>query len=170
MILHSEREGNDCIRKLRCHCIQILHSDINSVFVQGKCSCNTRICRVPKSHKSYSMTRRMYYQKATWKLIRRCYVDFVCVKSNERNTLLQQHEIKYLHRILKCFLKKSIHSKIEMVNKKGAPKYVNKTHQKAPRFWLSLAGTPRSCTAKFSLHIVCREFTKKKERKLFSWI
>ena len=79
--------------------------------------------------------------------------------------LLQRHEIKHLHRILKCFLKKSSHSKIEMVNKKGAPKYVNKTHQKAPRFWLSLAGTPRSCTAKFSLHIVCREFAKKKKRK-----
>ena len=31
MILHSDREGNDCIQKLRCHCIQILHSDINSV-------------------------------------------------------------------------------------------------------------------------------------------
>ena len=31
MILHSDRKGNDCIRKLRCHCIQILHSDIYSV-------------------------------------------------------------------------------------------------------------------------------------------
>ena len=31
MILHSDREGNDCIRKLRCHCIQIMHSDIYSV-------------------------------------------------------------------------------------------------------------------------------------------
>ena len=31
MILHSDREGNDCIRKLQCHCIQILHSDIYSV-------------------------------------------------------------------------------------------------------------------------------------------
>ena len=31
MILHSNREGNDCIRKLRCHCIQIMHSDIYSV-------------------------------------------------------------------------------------------------------------------------------------------
>ena len=31
MILHSYRKGNDCIRKLRCHCIQILHSDIYSV-------------------------------------------------------------------------------------------------------------------------------------------
>ena len=30
MILHSDWEGNDCIRKLRCHCIQILHSDIYS--------------------------------------------------------------------------------------------------------------------------------------------
>ena len=30
MILHSDREGNDCIRKLRCHCIQILHLDIYS--------------------------------------------------------------------------------------------------------------------------------------------
>ena len=27
MILHSDREVNDCIRKLRCHCIQIMHSD-----------------------------------------------------------------------------------------------------------------------------------------------
>ena len=31
MILHSDREGNDCIWKLRCHCIQILHSKIYSV-------------------------------------------------------------------------------------------------------------------------------------------
>ena len=30
MISHSDREGNDCIRKLRCHCIQIMHSDIYS--------------------------------------------------------------------------------------------------------------------------------------------
>ena len=29
--LHSDWKGNDCIRKLRCHCIQILHSDIYSV-------------------------------------------------------------------------------------------------------------------------------------------
>ena len=35
MILHSDREGNDCIRKLRCHCIQILHSDIYSVKSSG---------------------------------------------------------------------------------------------------------------------------------------
>ena len=27
MILHSDREGNDCIRKLLCHCILIMHSD-----------------------------------------------------------------------------------------------------------------------------------------------
>ena len=33
MILHSDRKGNDCIRKLRCHCIQILHSDIYSVLL-----------------------------------------------------------------------------------------------------------------------------------------
>ena len=33
MFLHSDRKGNDCIRKLRCHCIQILHSDIYSVIV-----------------------------------------------------------------------------------------------------------------------------------------
>ena len=31
MILNSKRKGNDCIRKLRYHCIQILHSDIYSV-------------------------------------------------------------------------------------------------------------------------------------------
>ena len=31
MILHLDQEGNDCIRKLRYHCIQILHSDIYSV-------------------------------------------------------------------------------------------------------------------------------------------
>ena len=30
--LHWDREGNDCIRKLQCHCIQIMHSDIYSVF------------------------------------------------------------------------------------------------------------------------------------------
>ena len=36
MILHSDQEGNDCIRKLRCHCIQILHSDIYSVFYDLK--------------------------------------------------------------------------------------------------------------------------------------
>ena len=35
MILHSDREGNDCIRKLRCHCIQIMHSDIYSVIIYG---------------------------------------------------------------------------------------------------------------------------------------
>ena len=27
----DDREGNDCIQKLRCHCIHILHSDIYSV-------------------------------------------------------------------------------------------------------------------------------------------
>ena len=32
MISHSDREGNDCIRKLRCHCIQIMHSDIYSAW------------------------------------------------------------------------------------------------------------------------------------------
>ena len=32
MILHSDREGNDCIWKLQCHCIQILRSDIYSVL------------------------------------------------------------------------------------------------------------------------------------------
>ena len=31
MILHSEWEGNDFIWKLRCHCIQIMYSDIYSV-------------------------------------------------------------------------------------------------------------------------------------------
>ena len=36
MILHSDREGNDCIRKLRCHCIQILHSDIYSVWFDSR--------------------------------------------------------------------------------------------------------------------------------------
>ena len=30
MILHSDQEGNDCIWKLQCHCIQILHSEIYS--------------------------------------------------------------------------------------------------------------------------------------------
>ena len=33
MILHSDQEGNDCIWKLRCHCIQILHSYIYSVII-----------------------------------------------------------------------------------------------------------------------------------------
>ena len=33
MILHSDQEGNDCIWKLRCHCIQILHPDIYSFFL-----------------------------------------------------------------------------------------------------------------------------------------
>ena len=33
MILHSDREGNDCIWKLRCHCIQIMHSDNYSVYL-----------------------------------------------------------------------------------------------------------------------------------------
>ena len=32
MILHSGREGNDCTWKLRCHWIQILHSDIYSAI------------------------------------------------------------------------------------------------------------------------------------------
>ena len=32
MILHSDREGNDCIQKLWYHCIQILHLDIYSVY------------------------------------------------------------------------------------------------------------------------------------------
>ena len=27
-------EGNDCIWKLRCHCIQILHSDIYRVYIK----------------------------------------------------------------------------------------------------------------------------------------
>ena len=36
MILHSDREGNDCIQKLRCHCIQIMHSDIYSVAFPWK--------------------------------------------------------------------------------------------------------------------------------------
>ena len=43
MILHSDREGNDCIRKLRCHCIQIMHSDINS----AKTSMAPRIQAIP---------------------------------------------------------------------------------------------------------------------------
>ena len=38
MILHSDREGNDCIWKLQCHCIQILHSDIYSVWSIKTCS------------------------------------------------------------------------------------------------------------------------------------
>ena len=38
MILHSDREGNDCIWKLQCHCIQILHSDIYSVWSMKTCS------------------------------------------------------------------------------------------------------------------------------------
>ena len=33
MILHSDWDGNDCIQKLRCHCIQIMHSDIYSVLL-----------------------------------------------------------------------------------------------------------------------------------------
>ena len=32
MILHLDREGNDCIWKLQCHWIQILHSEICSVY------------------------------------------------------------------------------------------------------------------------------------------
>ena len=32
MILHFEQKGNDCIWKLQCYCIQILHSDIYSVI------------------------------------------------------------------------------------------------------------------------------------------
>ena len=31
MFLHSDQEGYDCIWKLWCHCIQILHSEIYSV-------------------------------------------------------------------------------------------------------------------------------------------
>ena len=31
MILHADRNSNDCKLKLRCHCIQILHLDIYSV-------------------------------------------------------------------------------------------------------------------------------------------
>ena len=33
MILHWDREGNDCIWKLQCHCIQIFYSDIYSVLI-----------------------------------------------------------------------------------------------------------------------------------------
>ena len=36
MILHSDQEGNECLRKLRCHCIQIMHSDIYSVLIDNK--------------------------------------------------------------------------------------------------------------------------------------
>ena len=50
---------------------------------------------------------------------------------------------------------------------KRAPKGVDKTHQKAPRFWLSLAGTPRSCTAKFSLHIQSVGNLQKKKGNFF---
>ena len=60
MILHSDREGNDCIRKLRCHCIQIMHSDIYSVQLdfcnkdeenlEGNESCVTN-CEFPLSMK-----------------------------------------------------------------------------------------------------------------------
>ena len=32
MIFHSDQKGDDCIRKLQCHCIKILHSDIYSVL------------------------------------------------------------------------------------------------------------------------------------------
>ena len=39
MILYSDQEGNDCIRKLRCHCIQILHSDIYSVQTRIRTPC-----------------------------------------------------------------------------------------------------------------------------------
>ena len=39
MILHSDREGNDCIWKLRCHCIQIMHSDIYSVYLVKDVKC-----------------------------------------------------------------------------------------------------------------------------------
>ena len=44
MILHSNWEGNDCIQKLRCHCIQILHSDICSVYWVFRCIFNVYIC------------------------------------------------------------------------------------------------------------------------------
>ena len=40
MILHSDREGNDCIRKLRCHCIQIMHSDIYSGLMYNDFGCS----------------------------------------------------------------------------------------------------------------------------------
>ena len=33
IFLNSDQEGNDCIWKLLCHCIQILHSDIYSVCI-----------------------------------------------------------------------------------------------------------------------------------------
>ena len=36
MFLHCDWKGNDCIRKLRCHCIQILPSDIYSVRTDNK--------------------------------------------------------------------------------------------------------------------------------------
>ena len=31
MFLYSKHKGNDCIWKLQCHCIQILHLEIYSV-------------------------------------------------------------------------------------------------------------------------------------------
>jgi hypothetical protein len=47
MILHSKRKGNDCIWKLRCHCIQILHSDIYSVLYNQKMCVETFIRPLP---------------------------------------------------------------------------------------------------------------------------
>ena len=43
MILHSDQEGNDCMWKLQCHCIQILHSNFYSVHNIKYCIMNRQI-------------------------------------------------------------------------------------------------------------------------------
>ena len=46
MILHLDREGDDCIRKLRCHCIQIMHSDIYSVGILQNISISASLTKI----------------------------------------------------------------------------------------------------------------------------
>ena len=64
MILHLDQEGNDCIRKLWCHCIQILHSDIYSVqsnLAIRNCSIRNKL--VLRNHFLWPICHSLYKDK-----------------------------------------------------------------------------------------------------------
>ena len=68
MILRSKRKGNDCIWKLLCHCIQILHSEIYSVCYYFK---NVDFTSAKSLHKPLFI-----FNKFTTLLEHRCYFHY----------------------------------------------------------------------------------------------
>ena len=52
--LHWDREGNDCIRKLQWHCIQIMHLDIYSVGITVVCAVDVHTAYPPNSKFTHS--------------------------------------------------------------------------------------------------------------------